>query len=163
MLLVTLFVPEGDWAPRSWGINHSLYVRARSSMVSRTVHYGFWGFSPAASPLGGYEVYGVKSLGSDTLGYLSYEIGGANNHSLSQNQGGKSHHGIVTPYASFLALRYAPRQAVANLRALTARFPIYSEFGFHDSVDISAGVVARCILAIPSGHDHGRDRQRAGR
>ena len=60
-------------------------------------------------------------------------------------------HGIVTPHASFLALRYAPREAIANLQALTTRFPIYSQFGFHDSVDVSAGVVTGCILAIDQG------------
>jgi hypothetical protein len=27
-LMVTLFVPEACWAPRSWGVNHPLYVRA---------------------------------------------------------------------------------------------------------------------------------------
>ncbi len=31
-LMVPLFVPEADWAPRSWGRNHPLYVRRRSSM-----------------------------------------------------------------------------------------------------------------------------------
>ena len=85
------------------------------------------------------------------MGYLSYEIGGPINHSLPPNPGGKYNHGIVTPHASFLALRYAPREAVANLRALTTRFPIYSQFGFHDSVDVSAGVVTGCILAIDQG------------
>jgi hypothetical protein len=150
-LMVTLFVPEGTWAPRSWGVNHPLYVRAQIEHGLEEAHYGFWGFSPAASPLGGYEVYGVKALGTDPMGYLSYEIGGPINHSLPQNPGGKYNHGIVTPHASFLALRYAPREAVANLRALTIRFPIYSQFGFHDSVDVSAGVVTGCILAIDQG------------
>jgi hypothetical protein len=28
VLMVTLFVPEERWAPRSWGINQPLYVRA---------------------------------------------------------------------------------------------------------------------------------------
>jgi hypothetical protein len=85
------------------------------------------------------------------MGYLSYEIGGPINHSLPQNPGGKYNHGIVTPHASFLALRYAPREAVANLRALTTRFPVYSQFGFHDSVDVAAGVVTGCILAVDQG------------
>ena len=72
-LMVTLFVPEGDWAPLSWGVNHPLYVRAQIEHGLEDAHYGFWGFSPAACPLGGYEVYGVKALGTDSLGYLSYE------------------------------------------------------------------------------------------
>ena len=32
-----------------------------------------------------------------------------------------------------------------------SEFPIYSQFGFHDSVDVSAGVVTGCILAIDQG------------
>ena len=28
-LMVPLFVPEERWAPRSWGVNHPLYVRAQ--------------------------------------------------------------------------------------------------------------------------------------
>ena len=74
-LMVTLFVPEDVWAPRSWGINHPLYVRAQIAHGLEEVGYGYWGFSPAASPRGGYEVYGVKALGTYTLGYFSYEIG----------------------------------------------------------------------------------------
>ena len=150
-LMVTLFVPEGVWAPRSWGVNHPLYVRAQIEHGLEETNYGCWGFSPAASPLGGYEVYGVKALGTNPMGYLSYEIGGPISHSLPPNPGGKYNHGIVTPHASFLALRYAPREAVANLRTLTTRFPVYSRFGFHDSVDVSAGVVTGCILAIDQG------------
>ena len=71
-LMVTLFVPEDVWAPRSWGINHPLYVRAQIAHGLEEAGYGFWGFSPAASPRGGYEVYGVKALGTYRLGYFSH-------------------------------------------------------------------------------------------
>src|SRR5271157_1357298 len=60
-------------------------------------------------------------------------------------------HVIVTPHASFLALRYAPHEAVANLRALSLAFPIYSSLGFQDSVDVSVGMVAGCILTLDQG------------
>ena len=150
-LMVTLFVPESVWAPRSWGVNHPLYVRAQIEHGLDDAHYGFWGFSPAASPLGGYEVYGVKTIGTNPMGYLSYELGGPINRSLATSPGQRYNHGVVTPHASFLALRYAPREAVSNLRELTTRFPIYSQFGFHDSVDVSAGIVTGCILAIDQG------------
>ena len=150
-LMVTLFVPEGVWAPRSWAVNHPLYVKSQIEHGLEEARYGFWGFSPAASPFGGYEVYGVKALGTNPMGYFSYELGGPINHELPKNPGGNIKHGIVTPHASFLALRFAPREALANLRALTTRFPIYSQLGFHDSVDVSGGVVAGCILAIDQG------------
>ena len=151
-LMVTLFVPEEIWAPRSWGQNHPLYVRAQIEHGLEEARYGFWGFSPAATPRGGYEVYGVKSLGSDPLGYLSYEIGGTILPPLPHNGGRENFkHGIVTPHASFLALRFAPREALANLRNLVTKFPIYSQFGFHDSVDVSAGIVSGCVLALDQG------------
>src|SRR5271157_5415053 len=60
-------------------------------------------------------------------------------------------HVVVTPHASFLALRYAPHQAVANLRALSIAFPVYSSLGFQDSVDVSVGMVAGCILTLDQG------------
>ena len=31
--------------------------------------YGYWGFSPASDPLGGYREYGVDAIGHDTDGY----------------------------------------------------------------------------------------------
>ena len=122
-------------------------------MGSRRPDYGFWGFSPAQSPRGGYQIYGVKAIGTDPLGYLSYDIGPPVPQVLQTRPASAPRigHGVVTPHASFLALRYAPREAIANLRALTTRFPIYSQFGFQDSVDVSAGVVSGYILALDQG------------
>ena len=69
-------------------------------------------------------------------------------------------HGVVTPYASFLALRYAPHEALANLRALTEEFPmIYGPLGFQDSVDVSCGNSLSVRPDRRPGHDHGGDRQ----
>ncbi|MGA2704826.1 MAG: glucoamylase family protein [Isosphaeraceae bacterium] len=114
------------------------------------VGYRYWGFSPAASPRGGYEVYGVKALGTYSLGYFSHEIGPPvppppMPHSTL------STHGVVTPHASFLALSYAPHEAVANLRALSGGLPIYGPLGFQDSVDVSEGVTSGRILALDQG------------
>jgi hypothetical protein len=150
-LMVTLFVPEDVWAPKSWGINHPLYVRAQIEHGMEDAGYGFWGFSPAQSPRGGYQIYGVKALGTDPMGYLSYEVGGPVPQVLQARPATRIAHGVVTPHASFLALRYAPREAIANLRALTSRFPIYSPLGFQDSVDVSAGVASGFILAVDQG------------
>ncbi len=149
-LMVTLFVPEDLWAPRSWGINHPLYVRAQIAHGLNEVGYGYWGFSPAASPRGGYEVYGVKALGTYSLGYYSYEVGPPVPPPLMPHST-QSSHGIVTPHASFLALRYAPHEAIANLRALSGGLPIYGPLGFQDSVDVSAGVTSGRILALDQG------------
>jgi hypothetical protein len=149
-LMVTLFVPEDVWAPRSWGINHPLYVQAQIKHSLEEIGYGYWGFSPAASPRGGYQVYGVKALGAYDMGYFSHEIGPPDLLPLAPRST-SSIHGVVTPHASFLALRYAPHEAVANLRALSITFPIYSSLGFQDSVDVSVGMVAGCILTLDQG------------
>ena len=57
----------------------------------------------------------------------------------------------MTPHASFLALPFAPRAAMANLRALAEKFPIYDRYGFFDSVNVSSGVVSDCVLALDQG------------
>jgi hypothetical protein len=150
-LMVTLFVPEDQWGPRSWGVNHPLYVRAQIQHGLDDARYGFWGFSPAASPRGGYQNYGVKGLGTSTEAYLSYELGGPTLRTLSRNGPDRFNHGIVTPHASFLALRYAPHEAMENLRKLLTHFPVYSDLGFLDSVDVSAGVVCGSVLAVDQG------------
>jgi hypothetical protein len=149
-LMVTLFVPEDLWAPRSWGMNHPLYVQAQIKHGLQEVGYGYWGFSPAASPRGGYQVYGVKALGTYDRGYFCYEIGPPDPLPLAPRST-SSCHMVVTPHASFLALRFAPHEAVANLRALSIAFPIYSSLGFQDSVDVSVGMVAGCILTLDQG------------
>ena len=149
-LMVTLFVPEDVWAPRSWGINHPLYVQAQIKYGMEEAGYGCWGFSPASSPRGGYEVYGVKAIGTSSEGYRSYEVGPPVPPRLTPDATGSAH-GVVTPYAAFLALRYAPHEAIANLRLLSKSFPIYSPFGFQDSADISTGVISGCILTLDQG------------
>lgn len=150
-LMVTLFVPEDQWGPRSWGLNHPLYVQAQIQHGLEDADYGFWGFSPAASPRGGYQTYGVPALATSTQGYLSYELGGPTLRGMAEKGPRRFHHGIVTPHASFLALRYAPHEAMTNLRKLLTQFPVYSELGFLDSVDVSAGVVCGSILALDQG------------
>jgi hypothetical protein len=149
-LMPTLFVPEERWAPRSWGINHPLYVRAQIEHGLREAQYGFWGFSPAMNPEGGYRTYGVDALGTDPHGYTS------NNDDVRVKGGASSPsdrftNGVVTPHASFLALRFAPRQAMDNLAKLKASFPIYGEYGFMDSVNVSRGVVSDTVLALDQG------------
>jgi hypothetical protein len=60
--------------------------------------------------------------------------------------------GVVTPHASFLALRYAPREALDNLSRLRAAFPgIYGKWGFRDSVNVDTGVVSGSYLSLDQG------------
>jgi hypothetical protein len=47
-----------------------------------------------------------------------------------------------------LALRHTSHNAVANLRAMRAEFPIYSTLGFLDSVDVSAAPGSAYTLVV---------------
>jgi hypothetical protein len=149
-LMVTLFVPEERWAPRSWGKNHALYVRAQIEYGLNEAGYGYWGFSPASDPKGGYRTYGAQGLASDPSGYSSGDNDSRPGHGKPSSRAGFSN-GIVTPHASFLALRFAPREALDNLRKLKQQFAIYGDHGFLDSVNVSTGTVAQAILILDQG------------
>ena len=149
-LMVPLLVPEEHWAPRSWGVNHPLYVRAQIEEGLIVREYGYWGFSPSCTPEGGYQTYGVNKLGTMVDGYLTYEILPGSKTNGGQSVG-QALEGVVTPHASFLALRYAPQESLANLRALIKAFPIFDSQGFHDSVNVITGEVSHCVLSLDQG------------
>ncbi len=59
---------------------------------------------------------------------------------------------MVTPHAAFLALRWAPGQALANLERLRRDFPdMYGRWGFRDSVNVDSGVVSDHYLSLDQG------------
>ena len=70
-LMPALFVPEEEWAPRSWAINHPLTITAQIHHGLVDAEYGYWGFSPANVPEGGYTEYGVDAIGMNPDGYKS--------------------------------------------------------------------------------------------
>ena len=59
--------------------------------------------------------------------------------------------GVVTPHASFLALRWAPNAVLANLAKLERKFAIYDKWGFHDSVNVQTGRVSDSYLSLDQG------------
>ncbi|MBV2355442.1 hypothetical protein KUM39_13865 [Streptomyces sp. J2-1] len=131
-LMVPLFVPEPEWSPHSWGLTHRRYVRSQIEDGLDQQKYGYWGFSPASIPAGGYDVYGVDEIGMQQDGYFPG--------------------GVVTPHASFLALPQAPAEALANLHALDRDFGAYDDrYGFRDSVDVKTGRVSDFVLALDQG------------
>ncbi|MFI9487930.1 glucoamylase family protein [Promicromonospora sp. NPDC052451] len=155
-LMVPLFVPEETWGPRSWGRNHPLYVRGQIEHGMQEADYGYWGFSPSNDPAGGYREYGVDQLGLDGPGYTSdqerttfdqpYE--GCREGSPAPTEYGD---GVVTPHASFLALRYAHGDAMANLRNVAADFDAYGPGGFYDAVAVRSGQVSQRYLSLDQG------------
>ena len=60
--------------------------------------------------------------------------------------------GVVTPHAAFLALRYAPEAAMADLQKLAHDFSgLYTPWGFRDSVNVDTGVVSCSYLSLDQG------------
>jgi len=160
-LMPTLFVPEEQWGPRSWAINHPLTVAAQIHHGLVDANYGYWGFSPANIPEGGYSVYGVDAIGMNPDGYPSNEDNTYVDHGFAGCPGAHPPkpdppasaytNGVVTPHASFLALRWAPKAALANLMKLEQNFKIYDQWGFHDSVNVDSGVVSANYLSLDQG------------
>ena len=132
-LMVALFVPEAEWAPKGWGVNHPLYIWASIQNATEDYQLPAWGASPSSIPGGGYRVYGVTALSVD--GRKAESAGDT----------------VMTPHASFLALSFAPHEALKNIDVLANRFKAYGSHGFFDSVDVRTGRVAECELAIDQG------------
>jgi hypothetical protein len=55
---------------------------------------------------------------------------------------------VVTPRASFLAMAFDRRAALANLAKLRRDFDVYGEGGFFDAVNVDTGQVSRFWLAL---------------
>ena len=57
----------------------------------------------------------------------------------------------MTPHASFLALPYAPREAVDNLRNIETVLGAYGDGGFYDSVAVRSNTQAKRYLSLDQG------------
>jgi hypothetical protein len=160
-LMPSLFVPEEKWAPASWGVNHPLTVQAQIYHGLREAGYGYWGFSAANIPEGGYSTYGVDGIGLNPAGEASNEdktlidhgfAGCPDRPAVADPPPAAYTNGVVTPHASFLALRYAPREAQDNLRRLARSFPgLYTKWGFRDSVNVQTKAVSGAYLSLDQG------------
>jgi hypothetical protein len=159
-LMPNLFVPEEKWGPESWAVNHPLTVTAQIHHGLVEAEYGYWGFSPANIPEGGYREYGVDAIGMDPGGYTSnaerttvdrgFE-GCPGRPAVPDPPPSAYTNGVVTPHAAFLALRYAPDMTLDNLANLREDFDIYTEWGFRDSVNVDSGVVSNFFLSLDQG------------
>jgi hypothetical protein len=159
-LMPALFVPEERWGPGSWGANHPLTVAAQVHHGLREAGYGYWGFSPANVPEGGYAAYGVDGVGSDPNGYPSNNDrtfvdhgweGCPDRPALPDPPPSAYTNGVVTPHAAFLGLRYDPGAALSNLVRLERDFDIYTHLGFLDSVNVDSRVVSTSYLSLDQG------------
>jgi hypothetical protein len=159
-LMPALFVPEEQWGLRSWAINHPLTVAAQIHHGLVDAGYGYWGFSPSNIPEGGYNAYGVDAIGMNPGGYPSNNDNTLVDHGFAGCPGRDPQpdpppsaytNGVVTPHAAFLALRWAPGPALANLAKLKADFGIYDKWGFRDSVNVDDGTVSNSYLSLDQG------------
>jgi hypothetical protein len=154
-LMPDLFVPEASWAPRSWGINHALTVRAHREFGLEDAKYGYWGFSPASRPGGNpdYSAWGVEAIGMSPGGYPSDMAGTKLDPGFGTCRVGTAPtptwgDGVVTPHASFLAMAYEPIQAYDNLVRIERELKAYGEGGFYDAVAVKSGVIAKRYLSL---------------
>ena len=131
--MVSLFIPEAEWGPKSWGVNHTLYVRASIENALEESHLVAWGASPSSIPSGGYRVYGVTPLSVDGRDVEA------------------SKESVMTPHASFLAMQFAPREALKNVSVLSEQFHCYGPHGFADAVDVKSGRVSETELSLDQG------------
>ncbi len=159
-LMPSLFVPEEQWGPRSWAINHPLTIAAQIHHGLVEAEYGYWGFSPANIPEGGYSEYGVDAIGMNPEGYASNEDKTYVDRGFGDCPGrvpkpdpppSDYTDGVVTPHAAFLALRWAPDMVLDNLANLEADFAIYDKWGFRDSVNVDTGTVSNFYLSLDQG------------
>ena len=159
-LMPALFLPEERWGPGSWGANHPLTVAAQIHHGLREAGYGYWGFSPANVPEGGYAAYGVDGIGSDPNGYPSNNDrtfidhgwpGCPDRPAFPDPPPSAYTNGVVTPHAAFLALRYAPEETLANLARLERDFDVYTPWGFLDTVNVDTGVTSNAYLSLDQG------------
>ncbi|QHE51501.1 DUF3131 domain-containing protein [Pontibacillus sp. HMF3514] len=125
-LMPQLVLKEKELGKDALGLNNQRHVDIQ---IQYAEEQGFeaWGMSPAATPEG-YSEFAATPLGMD--GYKS--------------------DGTVTPHATFLALEYAPMEALKNINTLK-RFDTYDKYGFLDSVNVETGEVTQAYLALDQG------------
>ncbi|PJJ73307.1 hypothetical protein CLV46_2893 [Diaminobutyricimonas aerilata] len=152
-LMPDLFVPEAQWGERSWGVNHPATVEAQKHHGLDEAGYGYWGFSPASNPFGGYREYGVEQLGISSNGYASDEPAtdvdaGYEGCREGTNPTPNFGDGVVTPHAAFLALPYDREGVLENLRGIRHDLGAYGPGGFFDAVATGSGTIADRYLSL---------------
>nr|MBA3528606.1 cellobiose phosphorylase [Propionibacteriaceae bacterium] len=154
-LMPDVFVPEETWAPRSWGVNHRLTVRAHREHGLQEAKYGYWGFSPASDPAvyRGYSEWGVDAIGLNPEGYYSdvertnYDKGFGDCRE-GTNPSPDFGDGVITPHALFLAMHHEPRNAFNNLVKVQRELGAYGQGGFYDAVAVGSGRIAKRYLSL---------------
>lgn len=157
--MVPLVVPEEEWGPRSWGVTHPLYAEATIEFGLDEARYGYWGFSPASNPAGGYREYGVDWIGMEPNGYAAdverSTVGtrGWDDPACPIPAEPMAYgQGVVTPHAAAITMDFAFDAAFENLVNLERDFPgLYGPGGFKDAVNVTTGQIADRYLSLDQG------------
>lgn len=131
-LMPTLVLKEKELAPDGLGLNDSRAIKGHIDYALKEKGYPVWGISPSSTvdnSYGGYSEFGVTALGSK----------------------GYKDDGIITPYASLLAIDFFPRETINNIKQLIKLYNIYGEYGLYDAVDIRTGKVSYRYLSLDQG------------
>jgi len=124
-LMPTLVIDEKKLAKEAFGLNDLNHVLAQIRFAKEEKNFPVWGFSPSSNTEEGYSEYGASPCGikpyKDT---------------------------VVTPHAAFLALEFAPDEAIKNIREMLRLYKIYSEYGFYDAVNPQTKRVALRYMCL---------------
>lgn len=124
-LMPAIIIDEKRLAPKGLGANDERHVNIQIRYALEKLAYPVFGMSPSCIPEGGYTEYGVKPLG--VKGYKP---------------------GVITPHATFLALEFAPKECIANIRKMLELYNAYGECGFYDAINMETGKVAIKYLCL---------------
>jgi len=124
-LMPAIIIDEKKLAPKGLGANDERHVDIQIKYALGKLSYPVFGMSPSCIPEGGYAGYGVKPLG--IKGYKP---------------------GVITPHATFLALEFAPKECIANIRKMLELYNAYGECGFYDAINVETGKVAVKYLCL---------------
>ncbi|NEE01553.1 glucoamylase family protein [Phytoactinopolyspora halotolerans] len=151
-LMPPLFVPDYEWSPRSWKLNHRRFALGQLEHGLHEAEYGYWGFSPCNVPEGGYQEYGVQWLGISPTGYCSNTDRTYVPYGEEPPPPSAYTNGVVTPHAAFLAMPFLGSEAIGNLKRIARDFDAYEDgYGFYDSVNVGTGHVSDRMLSLDQG------------
>jgi hypothetical protein len=156
----TLFVPEDQWGLQRWASNHPLTGQAPRHHGLAEAQEGSGGCSPATIPAGDYAPYGVDGRGMPPDGAPSHHAktfvahggpGCPDRPPTPDPPPAAYPNGVGTPYAAFLALRWAPAATLENLANLERDFALSTAWGGRDAVHVTTQVVSDASLARDQG------------
>ena len=153
-LMPDVFVPEASWAPRSWGVNHPLHVRAQREHGLDDAGYGYWGFSPVEQPGRRLPRVRRRRARAEPRRLLLRPGEDQPRRRLRRLPPGdqpepdlrrrRRHPARVVPRDDVRARR----RPTANLVGIQDELGAYGRGGFFDAVAVRSGTIARRYLSL---------------